>query len=168
MLINCKSCQKKFTLPDSAITESGRLLQCGSCGNKWMQYLIKKNPLEEIKKIPQDKIKQPNNVNKIKTSLKKKKREINLYSKEYLDKKYGLKIEDSPNHQNQKQIIHKKMKSNFGFYNYFLTISIFIVALVGVLNLSNELIVKNYPLAIPYVNYFYEVIDIVKIKILNL
>ena len=42
MLINCDACQKKFTVPDSAITVSGRLLQCGSCGNKWTQYPIKK------------------------------------------------------------------------------------------------------------------------------
>jgi len=50
MLVNCNSCQKKFVVPDSAITESGRLLQCGSCGNKWTQYPIKEKPAEPIKK----------------------------------------------------------------------------------------------------------------------
>ena len=41
MLLNCNSCQKKFIVPDSAITESGRLVQCGSCGNKWTQIPIR-------------------------------------------------------------------------------------------------------------------------------
>ena len=50
MLVNCNSCQKKFVVPDSAITENGRLLQCGSCGNKWTQYPIKEKTVKPIKK----------------------------------------------------------------------------------------------------------------------
>jgi len=49
MLVNCNSCQKKFNVPDSAITQAGRLLQCGSCGNKWTQYPIKPKFIEEEK-----------------------------------------------------------------------------------------------------------------------
>ena len=49
MLVNCNSCQKKFNVPDSAITEAGRLLQCGSCGNKWTQYPIKEDSTKEGK-----------------------------------------------------------------------------------------------------------------------
>ena len=54
MLLNCNSCQKNFLVPDSAITESGRLVQCGSCGNKWNQYPIKKNEFKKSikKKLP--------------------------------------------------------------------------------------------------------------------
>ena len=48
MLLNCNSCQKKFLVPDSAITKSGRLVQCGSCGNKWNQYPIENNKLKKI------------------------------------------------------------------------------------------------------------------------
>ena len=47
MILTCNSCSKKFVVPDSAITASGRTVQCGSCGNKWRQY-----PLNEIKKTP--------------------------------------------------------------------------------------------------------------------
>ena len=47
MILTCNSCGKKFVVPDSAITASGRTVQCGSCGNKWRQY-----PLNEIKKTP--------------------------------------------------------------------------------------------------------------------
>ena len=96
MLINCNSCQKKFVVPDSAITENGRLLQCGSCGNKWTQYPIKEKPAEPIKKE-----KTISKINKVENKIipakkiaKKKKRQINLYSEEYLAKKHGLTIKD--------------------------------------------------------------------------
>ena len=38
MILTCNSCGKKFVVPDSAITSSGRMVQCGSCGNKWRQF----------------------------------------------------------------------------------------------------------------------------------
>jgi len=58
-------------VPDSAITEAGRLLQCGACGNKWTQYPVKLDPTKEEKskkevtrKISVG-IKKPPKVNKI-------------------------------------------------------------------------------------------------------
>ena len=42
MILNCDSCGKKFVVPDNAITASGRMVQCGSCGNKWKQFPIEK------------------------------------------------------------------------------------------------------------------------------
>ena len=44
MILTCNACSKKFVVPDSAITSSGRMVQCGSCGNKWRQF-----PTGEIK-----------------------------------------------------------------------------------------------------------------------
>ena len=41
MILTCNSCEKKFVVPDEAITSSGRIVQCGSCGNKWKQFPIK-------------------------------------------------------------------------------------------------------------------------------
>ena len=38
MILTCSSCGKKFVVPDDAITKSGRMVQCGSCGNKWKQF----------------------------------------------------------------------------------------------------------------------------------
>ena len=74
MLLNCTSCQKKFIVPDSAVTKSGRLVQCGSCGNKWTQY-----PVENTNLIKKKTIKK---INKVKNNTSKK----NLYSPEYLKK----------------------------------------------------------------------------------
>ena len=43
MILSCNSCGKKFVVPDQAITPSGRLVQCGSCGNKWKQFPVVRN-----------------------------------------------------------------------------------------------------------------------------
>ena len=45
MILTCNSCGKKFVVPDSAITDAGRMVQCGSCGNKWKQF-----PINQAKK----------------------------------------------------------------------------------------------------------------------
>ena len=45
MILTCNSCGKKFVVPDSAISASGRMVQCGSCGNKWKQF-----PMGEVEK----------------------------------------------------------------------------------------------------------------------
>ena len=126
MLVGCQSCQKKFTIPDSAITEAGRLLQCGSCGNKWTQYPIIQESKKETKKIIETNMRQPASLNKVKKLVKKKKREINLYSEEYLKKKHGLTIDGSNLQKKMKK--NKEVRNNFSFYNYLVTISIFIIA----------------------------------------
>jgi predicted Zn finger-like uncharacterized protein len=161
MLVNCNSCHKKFEVPDSAITEAGRLLQCGSCGNKWTQYPIKEKQLEKIQKVATTEIEKPNKQNVKKTSFKRKKREINLYSEEYLKKKHNLTIKNIP-HNNKKNKI-----SGLGFYSYLILISILVTALIGALNLTKEIIITKYPLTESYINYLYEVIDIIKITIFN-
>ena len=35
MIISCPKCKKKFEVVDNLIPESGRLLQCSGCSNKW-------------------------------------------------------------------------------------------------------------------------------------
>ena len=96
MILSCNSCGKKFVVPDQAITSAGRMVQCGSCGNKWKQYPTKSEkitPKEDkkpsLKKTP-IKTKPP----KPKKKITKKKREINLYSPEYLAKKHGISLKE--------------------------------------------------------------------------
>ena len=57
MILSCNSCGKKFVVPDNAITEAGRLVQCSACGNKWKQFPVnqgqkinKKEPERKIQK----------------------------------------------------------------------------------------------------------------------
>ena len=165
MLVNCNSCQKKFNVPDSAITEVGRLLQCGSCGKKWTQYPIKEEPIkEENSKIVQTEIKQSPKRYKKKSLVKKRK--INLYSQEYLRNKHGLEIKGSINGKEPR--INKKNTSNANFFNFLVVVIVLVTAFFGVLNLTKELMVANYPSTEQYINSLYEVLEILKFTIFNL
>jgi len=44
MIITCNKCHKKFNVDSSLIPDKGRLLECGSCNNKWFfeKDIIKK------------------------------------------------------------------------------------------------------------------------------
>ena len=161
MILTCNSCGKKFVVPDSAITASGRMVQCGSCGNKWKQF-----PVQEIKKTQsisqtkkadsksqtiKQKVQKPK---KIKKSPPKKSREISLYSPEYLAKKHGIKI-------NEQQPIEKirnkgKSKISFGFYNSLIVFIFFVIALSRILYFSQGFIILNIPASEYYLDYFFE------------
>ena len=58
MILTCNSCNKKFVVPDSAITSAGRMVQCGSCGNKWKQFPVEGSVKKKLveKKISTKKI----------------------------------------------------------------------------------------------------------------
>tara|TARA_B110000971_G_C19910078_1_gene454090 strand:- start:551 stop:1045 length:495 start_codon:yes stop_codon:yes gene_type:complete len=159
MLLNCNSCQKKFVVPDNAITKSGRLVQCGSCGNKWTQF-----PLEEVVvKTVKAAIKTKNDIKK--TSIKKIKPKKNLYTAEYLKKKHGLIISDSSSASGKDKLKNQKKKTSFGFYSYLIVLFVFLIALFGILELSKEIVVIKYPLLELYINYFYDVIEMVTISL---
>ena len=161
MILTCNSCGKKFVVPDNAITASGRMVQCGSCGNKWRQY-----PVGEVKKtqsIPRTKkvVSKPQPIKqkiekpkKVKRTAPKKPREISLYSPEYLAKKHGIKINDE---QHEKKISkQEKVKVSFGFYNSLIILIFFVVALSRVLYFSQEFIITNIPASEYYLDYFFE------------
>ena len=153
MLVNCNSCKKKFIVPDNAITKSGRLVQCSSCGNKWTQYPIIDNIKKEEIKVK-------------KSSIAKKRPKKNLYSPEYLQKKHGLVIKDS-NELMNKKISNKKIKNyNLGFYSYLIILIIFLFTLFGILHLTKQMIVQKYPFLEIYIDYFYEAFNIIKTSIL--
>ena len=62
----------------------------------------------------------------------------------------------------------KTKKKNFGFYgNVILFITIFF-SFYGILSVSKGFIVLKYPITEPYIQYFYEIIEIVKVTIFNL
>ena len=161
MILTCNSCGKKFVVPDSAITASGRMVQCGSCGNKWRQY-----PVGEVKKtksIPRTKkvVSKPQPIKqkiekpkKVKRTAPKKPREISLYSPEYLAKKHGIKINDA---QLEKRISkQEKRKVSFGFYSSLLIFIFFVITLSRILYFSQDFIIINIPASEYYLNYFFE------------
>jgi|TARA_B100001093_G_C26379954_1_gene822453 predicted Zn finger-like uncharacterized protein len=154
MILTCNSCEKKFVVPDQAITAAGRTVQCGSCGNKWKQFPIK----NEVRRVVSDKtvnIKKTSNVlkpSKIKKKKVKKTREINLYSPEYLAKKHGISLSDVK--VDTKSNLTKKI--SFGFYNYLILFAVFVIAFSKGLHFFQEFIIKKIPLSEFYLNYFFE------------
>ena len=152
MIISCKSCEKKFVVPDQAITIEGRIVQCGSCGNKWRQYpkneeiipSVQIKKIKKITKISEKKIPKP------KKKISKKKREIDLYSPEYLAKKHGINL----NETNDKPVT--KNKVSFGFYSSLFIFLVFAIAFSRILYFFQDFIITKLPFTEYYLKYFFE------------
>jgi len=154
MILSCNSCEKQFVVPDQAITVVGRMVQCGSCGNKWKQFPIKSaiiNPTSN-KKINTKKIPDLKKPVKSKKKKAKKTREINLYSPEYLKNKHGITL------NNDKTVYKNKSseKISFGFYNSLILFVVIFIALSKILYFFQDFIILNIPFVEPYINYFFE------------
>ncbi len=161
MILTCNSCGKKFVVPDSAITAAGRMVQCGSCGNKWKQFPAGKDKKTQPNPRPPKLASRPKPVQqdiqkprKTKKTAPKKSREISLYSPEYLAKKHGIKINDS---QAVKKISkNEKEKVSFGFYNSLILFIFIVIALSRILYFTQGFIVSNVPASEYYLDYFFE------------
>ena len=165
MILSCNSCGKKFVVPDSAITQAGRLVQCSACGNKWKQFPVKISKKEvsiskpNIKKINTKTISTKKPISSKKPSIQKKKiakkkREINLYSPEYLAKKHGIKINETETKISKSKII--KNKVSFGFYSSLLVFLIIVIFFSRALYFTQGFIINLFPDAEFYINYFFE------------
>ena len=160
MIITCNCGEKKFTLPDNSIPESGRLVQCGFCGLKWKQFPVDEvaqpqsvSTTQEVSKPQpvQPKIQKPK---KVKKATKKKPREISLYSPEYLAKKHGIQINDT---QPVKNISKKeKGKVSFGFYNSLILFIFLAIFLARILYFAKDFLISKFPVTEFYLNYFFE------------
>jgi|TARA_B100001059_G_C17440454_1_gene382396 predicted Zn finger-like uncharacterized protein len=157
MILNCNSCGKKFVVPDNAITASGRVVQCGSCGNKWKQFPI--NAIKQTRSITSTKKieskSRPNHqkiqkTKKAKKSAARKSREIDLYSPEYLAKKHGIKLSDDVKTTSFNNNI------SFGFYNYLLLFLVIIITLSRGLYFFQDFVVQKLPFTEFYIDYFFE------------
>ena len=165
MILSCNSCGKKFVVPDNAITEAGRIVQCGACGNKWKQFPVE---IAEKKKVSSKTVakknitkpvspKKPTSSKKpkgIKRKVPKKTREINLYSPEYLAKKHGIKIKDSEPKASKGSI--PKDKVSFGFYSSLLVFVVFVTFFSRTLYFAQSYIITLFPITEFYLSYFFE------------
>ena len=154
MILNCNSCGKKFVVPDSAITASGRMVQCGSCGNKWRQFptnVVKKSTITSKPKVIRQKVQKPKTPRK---TIVKKPREISLYSPEYLAKKHGIKINEV---KVEKKITQNKgKKASFGFYSSLLVFIFLVISISRIIYFSQSFIIEQFPVSEFYLNYFFE------------
>lgn len=171
MILECKSCQKKFLVPDNAIPSSGRLVQCSSCGNKWTQYPEKKiiQPKKIDLKPKKISDKQIINTKKNKVIIKKKKitkkNEPSIYSREYLEKKHGIKIGDGLQNKTKQEKNVSIKSSYFGFYSFLFLTLIGISFLLGILNLTKDIIIFYFPFLEIYIEYLFENINYFRILI---
>ena len=154
MILSCNSCEKKFVVPDKAITSAGRIVQCGSCGNKWKQFPVNieiKKP-QTAKKPKIIKISSETKILKPKKKKTNKKREIDLYSPEYLAKKHGIKLKDEITN------LDKSKTYSLGFYPSVIILLIIIIAFSRSLYFFQDFIIKKFPITEFYLEYFFETI----------
>jgi len=153
MIINCNSCEKKFVVPDQAISQIGRIVQCGSCGNKWRQF-----PSNNEKKIIRATNVNKKNVikkNKIyKKRSTKKKREIELYSPEYLAKKHGIHLNNIDKKDSINNKASKKLSSDF--FGSFLIFIIFLITALRLTYFFQDTLTNLFPVAEIYLNILFE------------
>ena len=62
----------------------------------------------------------------------------------------------------------RKKKNSFGFYSFLVLTIVILLTLYGILSISKDLIILKYPITESYINYFYEIIEIIKITIFSL
>ena len=163
MILSCNSCEKKFLVPDQAITAAGRLVQCSACGNKWKQF-----PVDHKQKNIASNLKTSNKkISKSKKKSSKKKREIDLYSPEYLAKKHGINLNVVKTDYNK----NTNKKNSFGFYNSVFILIFFTIFFSRSLYFFQDFIVEKFRIAEFYLNYFFEsiknIFEIIKSLIIN-
>ena len=179
MIITCTACEKKFVVPDSAIPAGGRIVQCSSCSNKWNQLPIKIPIIPPKRQVPissPKKIAPTRSVSKIKSqkpSKPKKSKGPAPYSEEYMKQKWGSTVQ---NYAEEKGLTSKKLRKkqpknienvSFGFFNYIITYSIFIIFFIGILNFERTRLVRKFPFLEPYIDSFFESLEIFKTFILD-
>ena len=159
MIITCNCGEKKFTLPDNSIPESGRMVQCGFCGLKWKQFPVTIGKKEEkiAKSFATRSITKPVNPKKplnTKRKTAKKTREINLYSPEYLAKKHGIKIKGPEPKGSKKSITNDKV--SFGFYSSLLVFLVVVIFISRSLYFAQSFVITLFPITEFYFSYFFE------------
>ena len=172
MIIQCNACEKKFNVPNSAITDQGRLVQCSSCGNKWTQYPIQTDKIKKETKIPE--------IKPIKRNIVKKKRKSpEPYSKEYMQQKWGSAVKNYASEKGltkkskkpsaaPKQKINKEFQEQgFGFFNYTIVTLVFSTFFVGILHFERSRLSRKFPFLEPYIDHFFETIENFQILFLD-
>tara|TARA_Y100000741_G_C18103365_1_gene497738 strand:+ start:121 stop:630 length:510 start_codon:yes stop_codon:yes gene_type:complete len=155
MIINCE-CGKKFAVKDDLIPNEGKMLQCGSCGNKWFfkpnlneklsDQIIDQDSNKNIDEIPIEEVNFPpekiyNEEIKIseKTIIEKN------VNKETLSKKVKNEKPDK-----------KKIKKNSNLMgNFFVTI-ISIIALIIILDTFKIELSQIFPGTIQLLDNLYQ------------
>ena len=187
MIIECKSCHKKFTVSDSEIPINGRTVQCGNCSTQWLQMPIA--PSVTTKNLDVDIVDQQLSKNKFKASdgknykflgnqwaevltsgktgklaRKKISKELNeLTGKNQVKKR---KIIDKSNHSaNQYQ---ETEGGGMGVFSFLIVLVIFFAAIILVLDTFKNQLIPFFPNLENYLVYIFETLNNIYIIIKDL
>ena len=101
-----------------------------------------------------------------KKTSKSRKREVDLYSEEYLKKKHGLVIKDAISADSSNS--NQKSSTGIVFYGNVIILIIFFITIFGILDLNKYLVIIMFPFLETYINYLYDSLEIIKISIYSL
>ena len=181
MIITCVCGEKKFNIPDGSIPVTGRMVQCGYCDKEWKQFPVVAKEPKVVKLKDPVATKSAPQVKKAR-KIQKKASGPAPYSKEYMEQKWGSTVK---NYAEQKGISKKKTgtkkiqktkspklndkreKPSFGFFNYTIVFFVFSTFFIGILNFERARISRKFPVLEPYIDHFFETIEIFKILILD-
>ena len=106
-----------------------------------------------------------NNSNKTVSLSDQSKHQILDEIKEHKIDKNLLTIDEIRNFKENDEI---KKKNFFGFYIYLIIVIIIFGALYGTLSMSKGLIILKYPITGPYIQIFFEIVEIIKLTIFSI
>ena len=105
-----------------------------------------------------------NNKNKSILLSKDFEKNINEVTEHEIDR--NLLSTDELNYYSERE--KNKIKKSFGFYSYLILIIVIFFVFYGALEVLKDLIILKYPTTEIYIGYFYEIIEFIKITIINL
>ena len=180
MIIQCKSCQKKFLVPANAIPKEGMEVQCGICSNTWFQEPeIKKKAKPKLKseKITQEKIETASDGKKYKFlgkqwALVLPSGKAGRLAKNEISKELDEKIERSidPSIESMSIAASEKDEKNqgIGFLTSVFIILIGAISAIGVLQTFKNELVVYWPELEFYLEYVYETLGNIRIILRDL
>jgi hypothetical protein len=92
-------------------------------------------------------------------------KETNNSDEEHTIDNTHLRMEELHNFSSKQEIVKKNL---FGFYTYLALVVGAIFAIYEILNFSKNYIILKYPISQPYIEYFYEVIEILAYLVMNI
>ena len=132
--------------------------------NEQIDVALFDNTLKEIKKTLESLGEKIDLDKPFLPSQEAKEKNINFDEEHEIDNTH-IRMEELHDFSSEPNIKKKKV---FGFYTYLaLTIGI-IFAIYELLNITKNIIIQNYSATEPYIEYFYEVIEILAYLVMNL
>ena len=123
MIIECINCNKKFEVNSNLIPDTGRTIQCGSCGHVWFfnknDVPKKESYKKQIFTKDTSSFEKKKYVQKIPEKIKKSKRD--------LDKNFTQKANKTS------ALVKYQKKSNFTFSKFLSLTLVFLITLVAII-----------------------------------